>query len=148
MTARLPRRRISVEELADLIDRSPIRRRILEAITAGMEDGASPVGLTRALAAGPVRAPSLGSVAYHVRILERAGALELVAERRIRGAIEHFYRVTELGAAGVQASPLEVAVAALELILERYEDGHLESIPSVAGEALEALGRRRSSVAA
>jgi DNA-binding transcriptional ArsR family regulator len=38
---------------------------------------------------------SLGVVAYHVRTLERLGLIELVRERRVRGAVEHYYRARE-----------------------------------------------------
>jgi len=34
----------------------------------------------------------LGTVSYHVRELEKAGAIKLVAEHARRGAIEHYYR--------------------------------------------------------
>lgn len=34
----------------------------------------------------------LGTVSYHVRELERAGAIELVGEEKVRGAIAHRYR--------------------------------------------------------
>jgi DNA-binding transcriptional ArsR family regulator len=38
----------------------------------------------------------LGNVSYHVRKLEQLGLLELVEEKKRRGANEHFYRATEL----------------------------------------------------
>ncbi len=38
---------------------------------------------------------SLGTVAYHVRVLEQLGLIELVNETRVRGAVEHHYRATE-----------------------------------------------------
>jgi hypothetical protein len=34
---------------------------------------------------------SLGSVAYHMRVLASAGVIELADERPVRGAIEHYY---------------------------------------------------------
>jgi hypothetical protein len=34
---------------------------------------------------------SLGSVAYHMRVLASAGLIELADETRVRGAIEHYY---------------------------------------------------------
>jgi hypothetical protein len=34
---------------------------------------------------------SLGSVAYHVRVLASAGVIELADEGRVRGAVEHYY---------------------------------------------------------
>ena len=41
---------------------------------------------------------SLGTVAYHVRILtERLGMLELKSEDRVRGAVKHTYRLSTRG---------------------------------------------------
>lgn len=34
---------------------------------------------------------TLGTVSYHVRTMEKFGAIRLVEEKRVRGAIEHFY---------------------------------------------------------
>jgi DNA-binding transcriptional ArsR family regulator len=34
---------------------------------------------------------TLGSTAYHVRVLHQAGLIELEDEGRVRGAVEHFY---------------------------------------------------------
>jgi DNA-binding transcriptional ArsR family regulator len=34
-------------------------------------------------------------VSYHVRVLHRLGCVELVETKQRRGAIEHFYKVTE-----------------------------------------------------
>lgn len=34
-------------------------------------------------------------VAYHVRVLQRLGCIELVETKQRRGAVEHFYEVTE-----------------------------------------------------
>jgi hypothetical protein len=39
-------------------------------------------------------ATSLGTVAYHVRVLKDFGCIELVGSRPVRGATEHFYRAT------------------------------------------------------
>jgi hypothetical protein len=36
----------------------------------------------------------LPKVAYHFRELEKAGCLEVVSERRVRGSMEHFYAAT------------------------------------------------------
>ncbi len=46
----------------------------------------SPTQLQRAL---PDQ--SLGSVAYHMRVLASAGVIELAEETKVRGAIEHHY---------------------------------------------------------
>jgi DNA-binding MarR family transcriptional regulator len=34
---------------------------------------------------------TLGTTAYHVRTMAEQGAIRLVREKRVRGAIEHFY---------------------------------------------------------
>ena len=61
----------------------PLRVRILALLD---ERTASPVELAGWLDA------TLGTVAYHVRTLERIGLIELVRHTRVRGAIEHHYR--------------------------------------------------------
>jgi len=61
----------------------PLRVRILAMLD---ERTASPVELAGWLGA------SLGTVAYHVRTLERIGLVELVHETRVRGAVEHHYK--------------------------------------------------------
>jgi hypothetical protein len=63
----------------------PLRVRILALLD---ERVASPVELAGWLGA------TLGTVAYHVRTLERIGLVELVRETRVRGAVEHHYRAT------------------------------------------------------
>jgi len=60
----------------------PLRVRILAMLE---ERDASPVQL-----AGRLEAP-LGTVAYHVRTLERLGLIEMVATHQRRGATEHVY---------------------------------------------------------
>jgi DNA-binding transcriptional ArsR family regulator len=64
----------------------PLRVRILALLD---ERAASPVELAGWLGA------TLGTVAYHVRTLERMGLIELVRETRVRGAVEHHYRSVE-----------------------------------------------------
>jgi DNA-binding transcriptional ArsR family regulator len=64
----------------------PLRVRILALLD---ERIASPVELSGWLDA------TLGTVAYHVRTLERMGLVELVRETRVRGAVEHHYRSKE-----------------------------------------------------
>ena len=63
----------------------PLRVRILALLD---ERTASPVELAGWLDA------TLGTVAYHVRTLERMGLIELVRQTRVRGAVEHHYRAT------------------------------------------------------
>jgi DNA-binding transcriptional ArsR family regulator len=61
----------------------PLRVRILEELHAR---DASPNELMEAL-----KSP-LGNVAYHVRVLEKCGCIELVGTARRRGAVEHYFR--------------------------------------------------------
>jgi DNA-binding transcriptional ArsR family regulator len=64
-----------------------LRDQILEAmVTYGRP--ISPAQLQRVLSD-----QSLGSVAYHMRVLASAGVIELADEMRVRGAIEHYYAV-------------------------------------------------------
>jgi hypothetical protein len=77
--------------------RHPMRVRIVEAITEwGM---LSPVeirdrGLCADMESVRSKTPKqqLSHIAYHCRRLEKAGILDLVAEKPVRGATEHFYR--------------------------------------------------------
>ena len=64
----------------------PLRVRILAMLD---ERDSSPVQLAEHLEA------SLGTVAYHVRTLERLGLIEMVATHQRRGATEHVYAVRE-----------------------------------------------------
>ena len=64
----------------------PLRIRILAMLE---ERPNSPVQLTAQLDA------SLGTVAYHVRTLEKLGLVKLVSTRQRRGATEHYFRATE-----------------------------------------------------
>jgi DNA-binding transcriptional ArsR family regulator len=61
----------------------PLRVQILEELHAR---DASPNELTELL-----KSP-LGNVAYHVRVLEKCGCIELVGTARRRGAVEHYFR--------------------------------------------------------
>lgn len=69
--------------------RHPLRRALLHRYVVA-EAPTSPKYL-----ANSMRQP-LSSVSYHVRELAKLGALELVEEEQRRGAVEHFYVVTEL----------------------------------------------------
>ncbi|HWE14939.1 MAG TPA: winged helix-turn-helix domain-containing protein [Solirubrobacteraceae bacterium] len=64
----------------------PLRVRILALLAEGE---ASPVQLVQRLEA------TLGTVAYHVRTLEKLGLIEMVATHQRRGATEHVYRARE-----------------------------------------------------
>ena len=70
------------ETLARVVSH-PLR---IEALSILVERAASPKELAAELGS-PV-----GNVSYHVRELQRIGMIELVGEKKRRGAIEHFYR--------------------------------------------------------
>lgn len=63
----------------------PLRFRILEALN---ETEASPSDIAEELN------EPIGNVSYHVKVLESCQAIELVATKPVRGALEHFYRAT------------------------------------------------------
>jgi len=66
--------------------RHPLRRQILRAMSGG--EATSPRELAERLD------QPLGNLSYHVRVLARCGALELVDEKRVRGTTQHFYRAS------------------------------------------------------
>lgn len=63
----------------------PLRAAILRVLN---ERTASPAELARELD------DHLHNVSYHTKRLEQLGCVELVKERHVRGAVEHFYRAT------------------------------------------------------
>lgn len=63
----------------------PVRVRALEVLNTKV---ASPSELAKELG------EPLGNVAYHIKILEENGAIELVRTAPVRGALEHFYRAS------------------------------------------------------
>src|SRR3954447_24782002 len=95
----------------------PLRVRILAMLD---ERTASPVELAGWLGS------SLGTVAYHVRTLERLGLVELVHETRVRGAVEHHYRscgrphVTDEAWAAAPAIAKQAAVSASLQTIDAY----------------------------
>jgi DNA-binding transcriptional ArsR family regulator len=64
-----------------------LRDQILDAM-ATYGQPISPTQLQRVLSD-----QSLGSVAYHMRVLASAGLIELAEEQHVRGAIEHYYAI-------------------------------------------------------
>jgi DNA-binding transcriptional ArsR family regulator len=80
----------------------PLRVRILALLD---ERTASPVELAGWLGA------TLGTVAYHVRTLERMGLIELIRETRVRGAVEHHYRALERPSVSDEAWAAAPAIA-------------------------------------
>src|SRR5215207_2231940 len=85
----------------------PLRVSILEIL--GIDGGRvlSPSDLSREL-----QIP-LSNTNYHVTELAKAGLIELVRERQVRGATEHFYRLPEAaatnGSGGERQEPAEEA---------------------------------------
>lgn len=77
------RRRKSVDETLVKVVAHPLR---VQALSILSERPASPKELAAELGS-PV-----GNVSYHVRELEDVGLIELVDEKKRRGAVEHFYR--------------------------------------------------------
>jgi DNA-binding transcriptional ArsR family regulator len=84
-----PARQGDSEEALLRILRHPLRKRLLR-LYVEEEGMLSPKEL-----AGLTEKP-LSSVAYHVRVLAQHGAVEIVAEQRRRGSVEHFYEATGL----------------------------------------------------
>jgi DNA-binding transcriptional ArsR family regulator len=79
-------RAVSIDQrLAKALSHST-RARVLALIAEGK---ASPKQVAERLG------EDIRSVAYHVRVLQRLGCLELVETRQRRGATEHFYKLTE-----------------------------------------------------
>ena len=67
----------------------PLRVSILEALNRGGGRKLSPKNLSVELEA------PLSTVNYHTTELRRSGLIKVVAERQVRGAIEHFYRTAD-----------------------------------------------------
>jgi DNA-binding transcriptional ArsR family regulator len=79
------RRRVESERLMKAMSH-PLRAAILRVLN---ERTASPAELARELG------DHLHNVSYHTKRLEQLGCVELVKERHVRGAVEHFYRATQ-----------------------------------------------------
>lgn len=82
----------------------PVRLRIVQAFLGGRT-------LTTGELAAELDDVPAGSLYRHVARLARAGVLEVVAERRVRGAVERTYR---LRAAAARMGPAEVAAMSTE----------------------------------
>ena len=104
----------------------PLRVRILALLD---ERTASPVELAGWLGA------TLGTVAYHVRTLERMGLVELVRETRVRGAVEHHYRSKERPRVSDEAWEAAPAIAKQAAV-----SSTLQTIDAYAGAASAAGG--------
>ena len=104
----------------------PLRVRILALLE---ERTASPVELAAWLGA------TLGTVAYHVRTLERIGLIELIRETRVRGAVEHHYRAKERPSVSDEAW-----AAAPPIVKQAAVSASLETIGAYARAASAAGG--------
>jgi DNA-binding MarR family transcriptional regulator len=69
----------------------PLRISILEVLAMDGGRTLSPTDLSHEL-----QAP-LSNVNYHVTALAKAGLIEIVREKQVRGAVEHFYRALDTG---------------------------------------------------
>jgi DNA-binding transcriptional ArsR family regulator len=77
------------EEALIFLLQHPLRKQLLR-LCVEAEEMRSPKELTV-----PVNR-DISIVGYHVRVLAQHGAVELVAEQPRRGAVEHFYKATDL----------------------------------------------------
>ncbi len=98
----------------------PLRVQILEVLN---EREGSPNELTEVLGY------PLGNVAYHTRVLEKCGCIELVRTERRRGAVEHYFRAKPRSYIGHQdwrkvprSVRNEVSGASLEAFVDRAID--------------------------
>lgn len=100
----------------------PLRVEILQILN---EREASPNELT-----GLVAYP-LGNVAYHTRVLEKCGCIELVGTARRRGAVEHYFRAKPRSFIGHQdwrKVPRSVRGGVSEASLQCFIDRIVEAI--------------------
>jgi predicted transcriptional regulator len=79
-----------VEQIYKAALRHEFRRKLLREL-ARRRKPVSPAGASREMG------ENLPMVAYHMKYLRRAGLVELVHERPVRGSIEHFYRPVRSG---------------------------------------------------
>jgi DNA-binding transcriptional ArsR family regulator len=130
----------------------PLRAQVLSILN---ERTASPVELSKMLG------ERLTNVSYHVRQLQRYGCIELVEERPVRGANEHFYRgVTRsflsdenwrqlspeaqagISVAGMKMINKKAMEALLAETFDKRQDRHLSCTPLVLDEeGWQAVGR-------
>jgi DNA-binding transcriptional ArsR family regulator len=69
----------------------------------GILERMSEVGQTSPSEAADGGAASLPAVAYHMRELKTAGLIRPTMTRPARGAVEHFYELTDVGNAAIKA---------------------------------------------
>ncbi len=100
----------------------PVRSRCLTLLA---ERTASPAELALELD------ENLGNVSYHVRKLWRSGVIEIVEEKPVRGAMEHFYRAV--------TRPIISDQEAEELPLEVRQSHAREALVLLTADATSAL---------
>lgn len=98
----------------------PLRVRILEMLED--EDG-SPASLSKQM-----EDVALGLVAYHVKVLEESGFLELVETRPRRGAVEHIYRAKPIGALELRGIPRSLRGSVTATTLQRFIDASVAAL--------------------
>jgi DNA-binding transcriptional ArsR family regulator len=122
----------------------PLRAQVLSILN---ERTASPVELSKMLG------ERLTNVSYHVRQLQKYGCIELVEERPVRGANEHFYRgvtrsflsddnwkeLSPEAQAGISVAGMKmINDKAMEALLaetfDKRQDRHLSCTPMVVDE--------------
>jgi DNA-binding transcriptional ArsR family regulator len=69
----------------------------------GILDRMNQIGRTSPSEAADGGSASLPAVAYHMRELKSAGLIKASGTRPARGAVEHFYELTDRGRAAVRA---------------------------------------------
>jgi len=77
----------------------PVRVSILEVLGIDAGRTLSPTDISREL-----QIP-LSNTNYHVTELAKAGLIELVRQRQVRGAVEHFYRLPAIGGPRQEQQP-------------------------------------------
>ena len=110
----------------------PLRVEILERM---QDEETSP-----AILAKKMDGVALGLIAYHVKVLEESGFVELVGTRPRRGAVEHFYRARPAGTLELRGLPRSLRGSVTASSLQRFIDA--------AAAALEAgtIDRRDDTV--
>jgi DNA-binding transcriptional ArsR family regulator len=94
----------------------PARDQILEV----MRSYGEPISPTRL---AKVTGATLGSVAYHMRMLVTAGVVELADEGRVRGAVEHFYALAPDGTEAQLVDPIMTLLGLCGALTVPTEDG-------------------------
>lgn len=92
----------------------PLRVEILERM---QDEETSP-----AILAKKMDGVALGLIAYHVKVLEESGFVELVGTRPRRGAVEHFYRARPAGSLDLRGLPRSLRGSVTADSLQRFFD--------------------------